>query len=1494
MEKLTVKKPIMKKVPHPTQKIKPQKLKVTPPIILDPTLARNRNGKREIKHPETGKWVVVSERKDSNYQKLLQKGYKQGDVKQLTAVQPELLDVNIPLGWRYYTEKREQYREEWLKWSLINPVWSGKKMKLVVINCFATFFWKEWEEFYADGGVGDDWFFDQDDRLQYHDHSFKAYVPEEIIAGGGRDKVDVTEDDPIITLLFAYFHYDQYLDEKIYQQFSYKFESADNIPDLLKVMVKSFRVLSKIGGLDHIEFKSMDGKERGTCLPDYFHYEATQVRGLNNLERETVYKQFQAVGEHLYGSDYNLDRDGSSIEQALWVIEHTDEKYYDKISFKAYDIFFNVIVHRMAKGTSKETRCVTIVLADEHAFGLTEQDRKNGISRLNSVLYGDSTKLDFNYCDALVLNLKEKEDRSTMKRIIGDATFIPRQNVIILKDKKSARSLLVQAYLETNVIFPKFAVDNKGAVNWFVHPTKQLIIKCCPEFSEIDAICQKFRNENIHGLDNHGQSLTSIAKILYKKLTKEPLPPVSYFSDSVQQYITKWGAIPIFHYNEEFGEREAEQFGIKGYDIRESYPNAVLSMPEDAVFPVTSCMDSVIPFPENGEITVGLYWLKSFYYETIYCPPSCYDYTSVKELLNMGVIDSSFIMMYCPTNNYSKVSPLKQYVREAKRIRGSEEGNKYLYKGMKSMVRLLIGDFGKRWKTSRKVAFTNSKEMVNAYLIHHEKNNTNKFERMWSELLYVDVAKDPFSENVSENSPLYAITLENRMPVGTSRFPIHCAVVSWAKVNLFRMIRHLNNVGVSKIFGSNTDSLFLTMPQNANQLTKIRDPVTNEIYEHLELKLEPITRTREPIKKRKHVPEPTRTGEHRITAQWDKVIPSVHFDKEENPVWEGLDLSKEDSLKKLIELTLLSFLMIGRAGTGKSFFQKILAKYQNELYAPWLSENLRFSDDENLSEEENQGKFNCVYLAPTHVAVNNMACDEVGSPMTIQRFLSDRFKGNRNVDLIVIDECTMLPQYLWAKVIAMKRKNPKLIIQAYGDPNQTRSIDRFLIDYMNKWGFSDLFDGRIMYKKYVEGVGRYPKQLYDDFDSFINTGKIPESLYTSVDEFSQINFHTAYTNKKVNKLNSDYLQRNGWDWFVGMRIRSQKTIKSKISNNGFYVIRDFDLNGKIFITDYFSGKEIEGSFDKKNFQVGYASTIHKLQCVTLKEPFCIHEAMLMQNRPDLLYTAMSRADSLGLIHCSLSDVDFLKETTFKWIDYNQMNEIPDKKEVVVTHEIYVNWNDQAKEVYVGQTKRESAVRFQEKIRNNEKSVASKGTWYYMVWRMVICDPFDDVSEDLNEAERFWIKAFQRKILAEGDRFFGYKQTNKHHMDKEVGTIFVKPPDVTTVVRDPPPFVIKDDTEKQCLSYEIKRTQVPFMRFNRNMSYKKLPKDDVRLEIEAHYERDLAKYKEKMIQFKTTSTKFLSVQDYKQMIIHKTTGRRDVPNEHKQKLKKVFAELKISF
>ena len=1447
MEKIKVKKPIMKKVPHPTQKPIPEKLKIKPPVLLDPTVARNRNGKREIKHPETGKWTVVSDRKDSNYQKLLKMGYKEGDFKQLRVVQPELMDIGTIRSKAHDDGIREIKREEWLKWSQINPEWRGKKKKLVVINCEASYLWKEWEVFYADGGVDDDDFFlDQDDRLQFHDHSFKAYVPEEIIAQGGRNNVDVNEDDPIITLLFAYFHYDQYGEEKIYQQFSYKFESADNISDLIRVKVKSFKVLNKIGGLDHLEFKSMDGKERGTCLPDYFHHEATQVRGLNHLERETVYKQFQAVGEHLYGSDYNLERDGSSIEQALWVIEHTDEKYYDKISFKAYDVFLQEIVHRVAKGTSKETRCVTIVLADEHAFGLTEQDRKNGISRLNSVLYGDSTKLDFNYCDALVLNLKEKEDRSKIKQIIGDATFIPRQNVIILKDIKSARSLLVQAYLKTKVVFPKFAVDNKGAVNWFVHPTKQLIIKCCPEFSEIDAICQKFRNENIHGLDNHGQSLTSVAKILYKKLTNEPLPPNSYFSDSFQQYICKWGAIPIFHYNEEFGTKEAEQFGIQGYDIRESYPNAVLSMPDDAMFPVTNCMDSVIPFPEDGEITIGIYWLKSFYYETIYCPPSCYDYTSVRELLNMGVINRSFIMMYCPTNNYSQVSPLKRFVREAKRIRGSEETNKYLYKGMKSMVRLLIGDFGKRWKTSRKVAFTNSKEMVNAYLIHHEKTNTNKFERMWSELLYRDVAE-------GENSPLYTITLENRMPVGTSRFPIHCAVVSWAKVNLFRMIRHLNNVGVSKIFGSNTDSLFLTNPQNADQLTNVTFQGTT--YEHLELKREPITRTREPVKKRKHVPEPTKTGLHRATAQWDKVIPSVHFDNEDNPVWEGLDLSKEDSLKKLIELTLLSFLMIGRAGTGKSFFQKILAKYQNELY------------DENLSEEENQGKFNCVYLAPTHVAVNNMTCDEVGSPMTIQRFLSDRFKGNRKVDLIVIDECTMLPQYSWAKVIAMKIKNPKLIIQAYGDPNQTRSIDRFLIDYMNKWVFSDLFDGRIMYKKYVEGVGRYPKQLYDDFDSFINTGKIPESLY-SVKVPSQINFHTAYTNKKVIKLNSDYLKNHGGEWFLGMRVRSQKTIKSKISNNGFYVIRDIDLNGKIFISDYFSGKEIEGSFDKKYFQVGYASTIHKLQCVTLKEPFCIHEARSMRDRPDLLYTAMSRVDSLGLIHFSESDVDFLKATTFKWIDYNQMNEIPDKKEVVVRHEIYVNWNDQAKEVYVGQTRRESAVRFEEKMRNKEKSVASKGTWYYTVWRVVICDPFDDVSEDLNEAERFWIKAFQRKILAEGDQFFGYTQTNKHHMDKEVGTIFVKPPVVTTVVRDPPQFVIKDDTEKQCLFYKIKRTQDPQMSFNRNISYKKRPKDDVRLEIEEHYERDLATYNQRMIQFKTTSTKFLSVEDYKQMIIHK--------------------------
>ena len=39
MEKIKVKKPIMKKVPHPTQKPIPEKLKIKPPVLLDPTVA---------------------------------------------------------------------------------------------------------------------------------------------------------------------------------------------------------------------------------------------------------------------------------------------------------------------------------------------------------------------------------------------------------------------------------------------------------------------------------------------------------------------------------------------------------------------------------------------------------------------------------------------------------------------------------------------------------------------------------------------------------------------------------------------------------------------------------------------------------------------------------------------------------------------------------------------------------------------------------------------------------------------------------------------------------------------------------------------------------------------------------------------------------------------------------------------------------------------------------------------------------------------------------------------------------------------------------------------------------------------------------------------------------------------------------------------------------------------------------------------------------------
>jgi hypothetical protein len=313
-----------------------------------------------------------------------------------------------------------------------------------------------------------------------------------------------------------------------------------------------------------------------------------------------------------------------------------------------------------------------------------------------------------------------------------------------------------------------------------------------------------------------------------------------------------------------------------------------------------------------------------------------------------------------------------------------------------------------------------------------------------------------------------------------------------------------------------------------------------------------------------------------------------------------------------------SFLCTGLAGFGKTHFVKNLPEYDMDTTIRLGFTNV---STENLADEDHPCKTLNSYFG---IDFTNGKCSE------------KKMKRLRNVKCIIITEAFMMPSYIMAYLDKIKIGFPDIKWILEGDPEQLRPVKEEHINWLNCKMFNKLCDGNLIKLKYNKRNNET-----DNYYKIFNNQNLDEARYV-FRKPQRVNI--CRTNDVRVKINDMCMDKNNYCKFIEkgdgdkeqdlylnfdtpvMCIKNNKKLNIKNGSMDFK-LTGFDEN-KVLVNDIeFTDLEF-----MKHFVVAYAFTNHKVQGITIKEPYNIYEWWKMDSRAR--YTAYSRtsnADNVRII-----------------------------------------------------------------------------------------------------------------------------------------------------------------------------------------------------------------------------------------------------------------------
>jgi len=356
----------------------------------------------------------------------------------------------------------------------------------------------------------------------------------------------------------------------------------------------------------------------------------------------------------------------------------------------------------------------------------------------------------------------------------------------------------------------------------------------------------------------------------------------------------------------------------------------------------------------------------------------------------------------------------------------------------------------------------------------------------------------------------------------------------------------------------------------------------------------------------------------------ERVIPKVYLTERiwnKTPVEIGDADNYFEKLKPKLPKT--SFCLTGLAGYGKSECVKKCDWYNDET---------------------------TLKVAFTNKATESMSgetiCSAFGIDFNTGLATQSKLNKCKNVKRIINDECFMTPSYAMSVFDLIHQKYPEIQFIFVGDPHQTRPVGEEKINWLNCSVFHTLCGGNL-----VELCENQRNDLSPEYFDII------EGRGININNFgkhhsSKINI--CRTNEYRKQINKEYMGETGV--FIKYNIlhavqgqdvwlkkgtpimsvvnnKERKLINSKmwvIEKIGFEksfpeCLNELGADGNIII----GGQSFTHTEFMKFFVVAFAFTNHKVQSITIKEKFVIHEWDKMSPREQ--YTAFSRTSSKSFV-----------------------------------------------------------------------------------------------------------------------------------------------------------------------------------------------------------------------------------------------------------------------
>jgi GTPase SAR1 family protein len=338
-----------------------------------------------------------------------------------------------------------------------------------------------------------------------------------------------------------------------------------------------------------------------------------------------------------------------------------------------------------------------------------------------------------------------------------------------------------------------------------------------------------------------------------------------------------------------------------------------------------------------------------------------------------------------------------------------------------------------------------------------------------------------------------------------------------------------------------------------------------------------------------------------------------------------------------------SFFLTGNGGVGKSWVAKQLKK-----------------------RIEDEGKTIRV-MSPTWIATKLLDATTCHNGMGYDIHGKTHTSNYSSVDVLMIDEISMLTTQFYNELCEIKKDYPNMIFIASGDFNQLPPVGEEHIDFENTEVFRILFPNKITLKinkrNSTDGV-----ELFKITEDLLNGHNITDRLQNiKYSDALNYNLHLTFTNRKRqeinNKLmlnhrgesymeiikdeqsetNSDYSQTTYL--YEGLPLRCRKSEKKgdiSIKNGDQFIVKSLDEKNVILMRDntkfsnYNKDDEVEeitypitGNFINI-FNPNYAMTVHNSQCQSFDEHYVMWECEKYTVR--MLNTAIGRSRKLEYIH----------------------------------------------------------------------------------------------------------------------------------------------------------------------------------------------------------------------------------------------------------------------